>query len=149
MSLRTLRDSSQTQLCLIRNLKRVIHSDEFGIAYVNATPARQEFVTDLVERGLKDEVRDFIREELLRLTPFHRMNMKRLRGIGQKLSIERYHTKNKATLVEDIQDEVDRLKENAERISFQPEPTGGEPISDGTEDGEPRLLVDESRGTTG
>jgi len=128
----------------------VIHSDEFEIAYTNATPERREYVTDLIERGLKDKVRDFIREEVLRLTPFHSMNMKRLRGIGQRLGIERYNTKNKATLVEDIQDEIDRIKEDSERIAFQPEQASGErPPTDSIGDGESKLLGDKSSGASG
>lgn len=121
MSLRVLRTNSQTQLCHARNLDRLIRSDEFEIAYNTASSARKIYVHSLIECGQKAGVRDFIKEEVSTLTPFHSMNMKRLRKMGQRLGVGSYNSLNKLTLVEEIQNAIDRIKESAERIALQPE----------------------------
>jgi len=146
MSLRVLRTNSQTQLCHARNLDRLIRSDEFEIAYNAATPARKVYVRDLIDRGQKAGVRDFIREEVSTLTPFHSMNMKRLRKMGQRLGVRDYNKLNKLTLVEEIQHEIDRIKESAERIALQPEGHGTS-TSDRGEAREPGVLESAGDGT--
>lgn len=121
MSLRVLRISSQTQLCHARNLARLIHSDEFEIAYNTASPERKLYARELVRDKNKTGVRDFIKEEVSTLTPFHNMNMKRLRKMGQRLGVRDYNSLNKLTLVEEIQNEIDRIKESVERVALQSE----------------------------
>lgn len=145
MSLKELRISSQAQLCHARNLDRLIRSDEFEIAYTAASPIRRVYVRNLIDRGQKGSVRNFVREEMLILTPFHRMSVKRLRKMGQRLGVRDYNSLNKQTLVEEIQIEIDRIKENVERIALQPEEQGT-PLNDSGEDRDAGVLAGEGSG---
>jgi hypothetical protein len=123
----------------------LLRSDEFEIAYNAATPKRRVYVRNLIDRGQKESVRNFVKEEMLSLTPFHRMNVKRLRKMGQRLGVRDYNSLNKRTLVEEIQLEIDRIKEGVERVTLQSKEHGASAAHSG-EDRDPGVLADKSDG---
>lgn len=111
MSLKTIRDSFHAQLLNYRNTGRLIESDDFAIAYGNATATEKGEIRNAVKRVDKPAIRKFIKDQLLKLTPFYQMTLKQLREIGRNTRIPDYWKKDKATLIEEIEDVVARLKE--------------------------------------
>lgn len=116
MSLKTIRDSFHTQLLNYRNTHRLITSDDFAIAYENATATEKREIENTVKRVDKLTVRKFIKYQLSKSTPFHRMGLKKLREIGRNIQIPEYWEKDKITLIEEIEDVVQRFEKSCKRV---------------------------------
>lgn len=112
MSLMTIRDSSRTRFLEIRNFYRIIVSDDFAIAYDISTDCEKNELLGLIENLDKRSLRTFIKKQLLTLTPFHSMGVRRLREIAKNVGIPMYWNKNKATLIEEIEDVIERIKDD-------------------------------------
>ncbi len=116
MSLKTIRDSFHTQLLNYRNTHRLIVSDDFTIAYENASVTEKGEIERAVKRVDKLTVRRFIKCQLLKSTPFHRMTIKQLREIGRNIQISEYWEKDKITLIKEIEHAVKESEKNSKRV---------------------------------
>lgn len=114
MSLKTIRDSFHVQFLQIRNVHRLIRSDNFAIAFSNAVKSEKEKVTKAIVRFDKDSINKFIKNQLQTLTPFHQMNVRQLREIGRNIRLPVYWEKDKITLIREIEHVVARLKAGCE-----------------------------------
>lgn len=112
MSLKTIRDSSRSRFLKARSINRAIQSDNFTIAYGNASADEKEIFIKAIERLDKDSIRELIKKQLQTLTPFHQMGVKQLREIGRNIRLSEYWKMGKMTLIQEIEDAVSRLKEN-------------------------------------
>ncbi|KKK52344.1 hypothetical protein LCGC14_3105880, partial [marine sediment metagenome] len=63
MSLKTIRDSFHTQSLNVRNIHRLLHSDDFAIAYGNATKNEKERISKNIIHFDKNNIRKFIRKQ--------------------------------------------------------------------------------------
>ena len=113
-SLEDARSDLHAQHCQARNLHYLVQTQDLEVVYRNATPERKALVLTLISDGEIKAVRRFIKKELLELTPFHRIGIIRLRQMAKRLRIVNYHTLRKQTLVEEITNEVERIKKNAQ-----------------------------------
>lgn len=113
MSLKTIQNSFHSQLLMIRSIHRLIHSDNFCIAYSKATKSEKEKVEKDIKQSNKRSLQEFIKKQLLPLSPFHRLNVKELRKIGGNVRISKYWMKDKITLIKEIEDVVKRIKESS------------------------------------
>jgi hypothetical protein len=109
-SLETIRDSFHSQFKNIRKVHRLVHSDDFAIAYGNASRREKAEICDVIVRADRDTIVNFIEKQILKLTPFHQMTVRQLREIGRNISIPKYWDKDKSTLIEEIENVVERLK---------------------------------------
>ena len=124
MSLGRIRTNLHAQYCKARQFHYLVESEDFGLVFESATPNKQKYVRTLVRLGDMTNIKKFIREELLKLTPFHQMSIRQLRQMGQRLRVRGYNTLHKGTLVQEIQHAVERVKESSQRIPYQPQQTG-------------------------
>ena len=140
-SLRIIRDSFHAQFLNIRNCNNLIQGDDFEIAYEAASVQERRLVMEAIERLDKTKIKDFIDDKLVKLTPFEKLGIRKLREIGQHMRITGYQSMSKPELIKEIKNVVSRLKGNGERISFQPEqPRQNTENSAGC--GQPALLDD-------
>ncbi|MEA1999820.1 MAG: hypothetical protein U9N61_10945 [Euryarchaeota archaeon] len=114
MRLKTIRGSFHAQFLKHRQVSYIINSDDFAIAYFNATELEQTEIGQAVQRADKETLINFIKTQLLKLTPFHQMALRQLREIGRNTQIPDYWKKDKATLIKEIEDVVTRLKTSGE-----------------------------------
>lgn len=113
MSLKTIRDSFHAQFRNFRNFHRLIMSDNFEIIYDSLKEYELLELKAIVDRVDKKALRKLIKGNLLKLTPFHQMSIRQLREIGRNTNIPKYWNKDKATLIEEIQNVVTRLKKSS------------------------------------
>ena len=73
-----------------------------------------------IEREDKDYIKFFIGEKLMGAQPFEQLSVKKLREIRQYLSIENYFIMNKLTLVEEINNVIQRIKSHSNGERLQP-----------------------------
>lgn len=119
MSLRAIRDSFHSQFLNCRNVNNLIHSDDFELAYQRATSKARNEIKKAIDRQDKVVIKNFISEQLANITPFHELTLRNLRIIGQNIGIKEYWKKDKLTLLEEIENVVQRLKSNGQRVSVQ------------------------------
>jgi len=112
MSLKTIRESFHAQFLQIRNMHRLIWSDDFSIVYNSASKEKQKEIKSAIERNDKLSLRKLIKEQLNKMTPFHKMGIRALREIGKNLRLPNYWRKDKGTLIEEIEHVIQRLKED-------------------------------------
>lgn len=112
MRLKAIRDSFHSQALKSRQLDRIISSDDFTIAYSNATDNEKKVVEQAIFRLDKTYVIEFVKKQLMHLTPFHQMGLKMLRDIGRNLSIPKYWEKDKISLIKEIENVVARIKKS-------------------------------------
>ena len=117
MRLKTIRSSFHARVLNFRNVNNILQSDDFAIAYGNATSQEQHEVEQAIDRADKAAIVKFVKAKLLKLTPFHQMSVRQLREIGRNVRLPNYWEKDKTTLIEEIEDVVKRLKEGGERMS--------------------------------
>jgi hypothetical protein len=120
MGLEYIRERCTVVVCNGRNMKRLVDSDNFAIAYNAASKdmrLRVELAVGLLD---KDYLRIFINEALQGMTPFHEMGVRALRKIAKNLRITGYWGKDKITLIKEIEDVVARLKEGSKQLLLQP-----------------------------
>jgi len=120
MGLGKIRNDSHAQYCKARQLNYLVQSEDFGLAYEQATQQRREFLFCCVLEKDLPRVRYFIREELAKLTPFHQMSIIRLRDMAKRFRVPEYHRLRKDELVREIQNEVDRVKKDTSGVPDQP-----------------------------
>lgn len=112
MKLKTIRDSFHAEVLNYRKVLYVLESDDFAIAYSNATSREQREVQQVIDRADKRALVKFVKAQLLKLTPFHQMSVKQLREIGRNVRVPDYWKKDKITLIEEIENVVSRLKKS-------------------------------------
>jgi len=122
-SLRTLKRSFHAKFSKTLAIKRLVNSDNFELAYTNADEPTKKLFCESVKREDRTTIRSLIKRELSKLTPFHEMNMGKLRAIGRNLKIPDYKRLNKSFLIREIEHVVERLKEGGERSSVQSKQT--------------------------
>jgi predicted NBD/HSP70 family sugar kinase len=99
------------------SIDRLVTGDNFELAYINADNETRKRIEEAIEREDKLTLKSLIKKEVDKLTPFYKMNMAKLRGIGRNLRIPDYHRLNKIYLIEEIENVVQRLKEGSKRGS--------------------------------
>lgn len=145
MRLKAIRSSFHARVLNFRNVNNILHSDDFAIAYGNATRQERHEIERAIDRADKATIVHFVKKKLLTLTPFHQMSVRQLREIGRNVRLPKYWEKDKTTLIEEIEDVVKRLKEGSERVSVQPEQADeGPAYPSGC--GKPGLLDSEGNG---
>jgi len=117
-SLKIIKTNFHAQYLRIRNINNLLQSDNFIIAYRLSTKKEKDNLSKAIEREDKEYIKFFIGEKLMGSQPFEQLSIKKLREIGQYLSINNYHIMNKLTLVEEINNVIQRIKShsNGERI---------------------------------
>jgi hypothetical protein len=113
MKLKTIRDSFHARLLALRNVSYILNSDDFAIAYENAPDLEKKEILAAIERVDKKFLQKAVNTQLLKLTPFHRMTLRQLREVGRNTRIPEYWSKNKLTLISEIEDVVAKLKEGS------------------------------------
>lgn len=113
MDLKTIRNSFHQQSLNHRNVDILINSDNFSIAFNNATKQEKKEISKAVERSDKKFLQNFTIKKLQVMTPFHRLGMRALREIGRNISLPNYTTLSKSSLIEGIQDVAERLKKSS------------------------------------
>jgi hypothetical protein len=108
------------KLLLVRNIYYLINTDTFAFVWVNCTVKEQQELERLAYDLKKDSLKKFIKNKLLNLTPFAQLSTNKLRICAQRLHVKNYQSKGKVELIKDIEDAVQRIKENLERITYQP-----------------------------
>ncbi len=121
MNLARIRSDAHTRYCNARKVEYLIQSDDFELAYTAADPDQRDQLIRCVGMDYLGGIKVCIQEVLIGLTPFHRMGIRRLRSIGKQMRVKNYFAMNKQTLVQEIQDEVDRIKKSSERVTNQSE----------------------------
>jgi len=124
MSLKSLRTDLHAQHCAARKLNYLVQSEDFGLAFETADSGTRYHVYKLVDNKAISLLREFIKDELAKLTPFHQMSMVRLRSMGQRLRVKDYNQLRKQELVKEIQDAINRIKESARGVRDQSEEAG-------------------------
>ena len=112
MGLEAIQADLHAQFPNVRNTNRLIQSDDFAIAYNNASPKERRLITKAAHRIDKVTINKFIKKQLLSLTPFYSMGIKQLREIGKNIRLDEYWCKDKITLIEEIENVVARLKKS-------------------------------------
>jgi hypothetical protein len=119
MSLESVRERCTEVTRNARNVKRLVDSDNFTIAYNDATKYMKDRVESAIRYHDKDYLRDFITNSLRKMTPFHSMGVRSLRKIAKNLSITGYWSMDKETLIKEIADVITRLKKSGKQLLFQ------------------------------
>lgn len=117
-SLKIIKSNFHAQYLRIRNINNLLQSDNFIIAYNASDKKEKDALSRAIERQDKNFIKFFIGQKLLEAEPFEQLPMKKLREIGQYLSIDKYHYLNKLSLVEEINNVIQRIKShsNGKRI---------------------------------
>lgn len=123
-SLKIIRDNFHSQFLNIRNCNNLIQGDDFEVAYKAATPEDRRHIKKAIAEYDKNLIKKFIDTQILKLSPFEKLGIRKLREIGQNLRISNYYSMSKSDLIEEIKNVVSRLKANGERVPFQSEQTG-------------------------
>lgn len=122
-TLETIRESFQTRYRIVRCCQYLVHSDNFEIAFRNATEEEKRELFLAIDRNDKHFIRKFIDVQITKLTPFDKLGIKKLREIGQNLSIPNWWDLSKIELIEEIKNVIQRLKETSKRIGIQSKET--------------------------
>jgi len=115
VSMKQLREEFHAQFLHIRNCNYLIQSDNFEIAYKNSTIEEQKQIEKDVCLRNKLRIKKFIFQKVE--GDFEEMGIRKLREIGKFLKIEKYYFWNKATLIEEIRNEIQSIKTNSKSIS--------------------------------
>lgn len=110
MSLETIRETVHARLLNMRNVHHTVMSDDFEIIFRILNIREKRELNRLIELNDKKGIQNFIKQRLLKLTPFHNMSHTKLREIARHNSIPDYWLKKKTTLIREIEDVIKRLK---------------------------------------
>lgn len=111
-----LREKFHNECLHIRNCLYLVNTDDFELAFRNATEEERNAITFDIE-----VIKDFIDKQLISGDAFENMSITKLRNIGKYWQIDNWWTKSKITLIEDIKNVAERIKENSKRKSIQSE----------------------------
>ena len=113
-NLEIIRNNLHLQFLHTRNFNNLIQSDDFEVAYNAASKEERKKIWSAIERNDKRTIRNFITNQILKLTPFEKLGIRKLRDIGSHLQIKNYYNMTKFQLVEEIKDVAKRLKETSQ-----------------------------------
>lgn len=77
--LESLRNDLKAQMLHYRNLYNLIHTDDFEIAFNEATKDERLAIKDAISKGNKTAIMGFIDDKLTKLTAFELMSIRKLR----------------------------------------------------------------------
>ena len=117
--LKIVRELFHAQVLHVRNINNIINSDNFEVAFNLSSDKEKHNVLKIISELDKDGIKNFIDSRLSNGTPFDQLNIRKLRDIGKHMRISNYHVLNKMSLIEEIKNVTERLKENCERKCFQ------------------------------
>lgn len=100
------------KLLLTRSIHYTITTDTFQFIWENCSDFERKELSNLVLELKKDSLKSFLNSKIVNLTPFVELSVSKLRRCAQKLHIPNYQSKGKLDLIKDIEDAVQRLKEN-------------------------------------
>ena len=98
-----LRNQQHKTLLKARMLYRIVLSREFDSAYNAATNADRDLVNQLITKGNRKELQNWIKNQLL--DDYGSYSLRQLRELGRKLNIPYSSRKNKAELLSEIEHE--------------------------------------------
>jgi len=119
MELVKIRHNLHSKYCRARQLHYLVASEDFGLIFEQADPELKQNILTHVTAGNIRILRKFIKEELVKLTPFHKLSMAKLREMARRLLVVDYHRLRKALLVEEISCAINRIKESPTSIVNQ------------------------------
>lgn len=109
-SVKILRRDSHTRCLNARNIDRILFTEDFKIAY-NAATLKERFEIELVVNRQDIKIlKIFIKDQLAKLTPFHRMKIRQLHKVAKNCKIPGYIHLNKATIIEELENVAERFK---------------------------------------
>jgi hypothetical protein len=121
--LETFRESFHARFLTIRQTRYLINSGDFEVVFEAATSDEQEIFWEASTSGNIKLLKDTMATVLMRLTAFDRMTIYQLREIGRHQRIPNAHRLSKLNLIQEIKNVVQRLKENGNGKSVQPQQT--------------------------
>lgn len=121
MSLKILREDFHAQVLHLRKLDYIISSDAFEVAYSKATYEERRKIYRAIMSGDQNALKDFLETQSQKRDDFEKMGIRKLRIIGQRLSVTNYQYLTKMELIKEIKDAVQRAKESIKRVPIQPE----------------------------
>jgi hypothetical protein len=123
MNIGQVREDLRANYLALRNLYRAIEGEDFSMAFEHASPLERERVLKAISIRDKYTLALFIKKQLAKLTPFHRMSVPTLRGIAKGNGLSNYSNWSKVKLIKEIENVVAKLKANSEKVLCQPQET--------------------------
>jgi hypothetical protein len=118
LTLKNLREKYHEIYLLHRNIDNLIHNDNFEIVWKDCSEEELIWLEHMISRNNLSGLKTFTTEKLLsQSVAFKKMSIRKLRNIGQYLKIENYQYITKLTLIEEIENEIERIKKDSKRKS--------------------------------
>ena len=114
--LSSLRKKTEAEYKKWTSINYFVQSTDFEFIYEQASTEERKKLTTAIIGGNRQFLKKFIKEKKCDLTPFKKLSFRKLKAIGKFLRIPDYYNMSKSTLVEVIENEVQRIKANSKQI---------------------------------
>ena len=96
-----------------------VHSPVFKFVYDKASIKDKKRLLVAAMNGEQYYFKKFIKNRKQELEPFQQLSFRKLRDIAKFLRVPKYYSMNKVTLVEEIKNEVRRIKADSQQVINQ------------------------------
>ena len=121
IGLTQLRSKVEEEFRKWSSINYFVQSATFKFIYDGATVEGKKKLMVAAMSGDQQYFKKFIQKRKEELEPFEKLSYRKLRSIAKNLRIVEYYRMNKVTLVEEIKNEINRIKADTQQIIDQSE----------------------------